>query len=99
MAETQATIVVVPRERFSYAQRSLASIFEHTAFPFRLIYVDAATPRIVRKYLQEESERRTFQLLSTSRYMSPNQARNWGWQAVQTKYTVFVDNDALVTPG
>jgi GT2 family glycosyltransferase len=99
MAETLATIVVVPRERFSYAQRSLASIFEHTPAPFRLIYVDAGTPPIVRKHLQKESEQRGFELLSTTRYLSPNQARNWGWQAVQTKYTVFVDNDALVTPG
>jgi Glycosyl transferase family 2 len=99
MPETQATIVVVPRERFSYAQRSLTSIFDNTAFPFRLIYVDAGTPPIARKHLQEESEQRNFQLLSTSRYLSPNQARNWGWQAVHTKYTVFVDNDALVTPG
>jgi hypothetical protein len=29
--------------------------------------------------------------------LSPNQARNLGWQAVQTKYTVFLDNDALVS--
>ncbi len=93
------TIVVVPRERFSYARRSLSSVFENTATPFKLIYVDPGTPSIIRKYLQEESERRKFKLLSRDGYISPNRARNWAWQEVQTKYTVFLDNDALVTPG
>ena len=93
------TIVVVPRERFSYARRSLSSVFENTATPFKLIYVDPGTPSIIRKYLQEESEQKKFRLLSRDGYISPNRARNWAWQEVQTKYTVFLDNDALVTPG
>ena len=98
-ANPDVTIVVVPRERFSYARRSLSSVFENTATPFKLIYVDPGTPSIVRKHLQEESERRKFKLLSRDGYISPNRARNWAWQEVQTKYTVFLDNDALVAPG
>ena len=97
---SDVTIVVVPRERFSYTRRSLASVFENTATPFKLIYVDPGTPSIVRKYLQGKMGR-IRRTLSFSRdgYISPNRARNWAWQEVQTKYTVFLDNDALVTPG
>jgi GT2 family glycosyltransferase len=32
-------------------------------------------------------------------YLSPNQARNLGIRQVDTKYVVFLDNDALVAPG
>ena len=96
---TEATIVVVPRERFSYAERSLASVFANTTAPFKLIYIDAGTPAGIRKHIEDESERKGFQVLSTPAYLSPNQARNMGWQTVETKYTIFLDNDALVTPG
>jgi GT2 family glycosyltransferase len=99
MQEPQATIVVVPRERFSFARRSLASVYENTRSPFELVYVDAGAPTALKSFLERESEEKKFQLLSASGYLSPNQARNLGWQRVKTKYTVFIDNDALVTPG
>ena len=96
---SQVTIVVVPRERFSFAQRSLINIYENTEFPFDLIYIDAGSPAPLRTFLNEESQRRNFRVISVDRYLSPNQARNLGWREVKTKYTVFIDNDALVTPG
>jgi GT2 family glycosyltransferase len=99
MPDPQVTLVVVPRERFSFAERSLSSIYENTAFPFELIYVDAGTPAPVKRFLECEAQQKGFRLLSTSGYLSPNQARNMGWREVRTKYTVFLDNDALVTPG
>ena len=98
-ASSLVTIVIVPRERFSYAQRSLTSLFANTAPPFNLVYVDAGTPAPVKDFLEQEAALRTFRIVSSSGYLSPNMARNLGWQAVQTKYTVFLDNDALVTPG
>ena len=98
-AAPQVTIVVVPRERFSNAKRSLSSIYENTPFPFELIYVDAGTPSPVSHFLQREAEQKEFRLLSASSYLSPNQARNLGCRHVRTKYTVFLDNDALVAPG
>jgi len=98
-ARPEASIVIVPRERFSLAQRSLSSVFENTAGPFDLIYVDAGSPSRLRKFLSEEADRRKFRLISHSGYLSPNAARNLGWSSVRTKYTVFLDNDALVTPG
>ena len=97
--ESQVTIVVVPRERFSFAQRSLLNIYENTDFPFDLIYIDASSPEPLRTFLKEESQRKGFRVISVDRYLSPNQARNLGWREVKTKYTVFIDNDALVRPG
>lgn len=92
------TVVVVPRERFSMTRRSLESIYQHTPGDVPLIYVDGGSPRSVRRYLQGEAQKGKIQLIRTNHYLSPNQARNIGFRAVQTKYTVFIDNDAVVAP-
>ncbi|MGF1514134.1 MAG: glycosyltransferase family 2 protein [Elainellaceae cyanobacterium] len=99
MTEPIITIVVVPRERFSYAQRSLESIYEHTKIPFKLVYVDGNSPKKLKQYLEEQSKLRPFELIRTDYYLHPNQARNIGIQHVDTKYLAFVDNDVVVTPG
>lgn len=99
MTDPQVTIVVVPRERFSYAERSLANIYEQTTLPFKLVYVSAGTPIPIQRHLERESQRKGFQFIHTSDYLSPNKARNLGLREVRTKYVVFIDNDALVTPG
>jgi GT2 family glycosyltransferase len=97
--EPAVTIVVVPRERFSYARTSLESICANTHVPFRLIYVDGCSPAPVRRYLERKAKEKGFQLLRTEHYVSPNQARNIGLRHVKTKYVLFIDNDVEVTPG
>lgn len=99
MEDIQVTIVVVPRERFSYTERSLQSIYEYTTLPFKLVYVSAGAPSRVMQFLVRESQHKNFQLVSTDHYLAPNEARNLGLREVNTKYVVFMDNDALVTPG
>lgn len=99
MTEPLVTLVVVPRERFSYAQTSLESIYAHTQRPFNLVYVDGNSPRKLRRYLEEQALEKGFKLIRTDHYLYPNQARNLGLQAVDTKYLVFVDNDVVVSPG
>jgi GT2 family glycosyltransferase len=93
------TLVVVPRERFSAAQASLESIYTHTQYPFKLVYVDGGSPRPLRRYLQQQAKEKGFELIRSKKYLSPNQARNLGVGQVDTKYVVFIDNDVLVTPG
>jgi hypothetical protein len=44
MANPEVTIVVVPRERFSHSERSLANIYEQTTALFKLIYVSGRAP-------------------------------------------------------
>ncbi len=94
-----ATIVVVARERFSYAEHSLANIYEETTLPFKLVYVSGGTPAPIQGYLERESEQKGFRLISRDQYLSPNKARNLGLSEIDTKYVVFIDNDALVKPG
>lgn len=99
MTEPIVTLVVVPRERFSCTQESLESIYEHTDFPFKLIYVDGNSPAKVRHYLEVQAQEKNFKLIRTDYYLSPNHARNIGLSHVDTKYLVFVDNDVVVSPG
>lgn len=99
MTQPTVTIVVVPRERFSCTQDSLESIYEHTDFPFELIYVDGNSPPKVQQYLQAKSQEKNFKIIRTDYYLSPNHARNIGLSQVNTKYLVFVDNDVIFSPG
>ncbi|MEM9214822.1 MAG: glycosyltransferase [Cyanobacteria bacterium P01_F01_bin.150] len=93
------TIVVVPRERFSYTRESLESIYACTKIPFHLIYVDGGSPASVRSYLETQAVTRDFELIRTDHYLSPNQARNIGLSHVKTPYVLFIDNDVEVSPG
>lgn len=93
------TIVVVPRDRFFFTQESLESILKHTDYPYQLVYVDAGSPQHIRKYLQIKSAEEQFELIRSNHYLAPNRARNLGLRRVKTKYTVFVDNDVVVSPG
>lgn len=97
-AQPCVTIVVVPRERFSCTRESLESIYEHTDTPFKLVYVDGNSPTKVKRYLEDQSKTRGFKLIRTDYYLSPNHARNIGLAQVDTKYLVFIDNDAVVAP-
>jgi GT2 family glycosyltransferase len=99
MKDPQVTILVVPRERFSVAARSLQSIYEQSDVPFRLVYVDGGSPSRVRRYLERQAEERGFELIRTDHYLSPNQARNLGLRHVKSEYVVFIDNDVVVAPG
>ena len=99
MTSPIVTIVVVPRERFSYTRESLESIYQNTELPFKLIYVDGNSPKQVQKYLETQAEQKEFDLIRTDYYLYPNQARNLGLAKVDTKYVVFADNDIVVQPG
>ena len=99
MTKPQVTLVVVPRERFSYTRESLESIYENTYYPFEMVYVDVFTPSHIQKYLEEQAQEKQFKLVRTDYYISPNQARNVGLSHVNTQYLVFIDNDVVVKPG
>jgi len=99
MAESDVTMVVVPRERFSQIPRSLESIYAGTETPFHLVYVDGGSPAGIQRYLQVESKRRGFRLIRSERYLAPTEARNLGLAEAHGKYVVFIDNDVLVRPG
>jgi GT2 family glycosyltransferase len=93
------TIVVVPRERFSVAVRSLETLLRNTPPPFRLIYVDGGSPPPVARRLAAEVAAKGFELIRTEQFLAPNEARNLAFARVTDPYVVFVDNDLLVEPG
>lgn len=99
MSEPLITIVVVARERFSFAQRALETLYECTPAPFKLVYVDGGSPSHVRRYLETQARARGFTLIRCHYYLSPNEARNIGAREADTKYVVFIDNDVAVSPG
>ncbi len=96
---SQVTIVVVPRERFSYTSTALESLYRNTHCPFHLVYIDGYSPPQTHTYLQQQAEEKGFTLVRTEHSLSPNQARNLGLLQVTTPYVVFIDNDVLVNPG
>jgi GT2 family glycosyltransferase len=98
MNQPEVTLVVVPRERFSYTRKSLESIYQYTKYPFDLVYVDGNSPEHIQEYLVNQSLEKDFKLIRSEHYLAPNQARNIGLQHVKTKYVVFVDNDIHVAP-
>ncbi|MGG6266420.1 glycosyltransferase family 2 protein [Leptolyngbya sp. AN03gr2] len=95
----EITIVVVPRERFSYTRESLESVYQYTTVPFKLVYVDGNSPPDIQTYLQGQSQEKGFQIIRTDYYLYPNRARNLGLSLVDTPYVVFLDNDVVVSPG
>ena len=92
-----ATVVVVPRERFSFACRSLERLLERTP-GVALVYVDAGSPPAVRRYLEARAKVHGFTYVRHERFLSPNASRNLGLRSVRTPYAVFVDNDVIVEP-
>lgn len=94
-----ATIVVVPRERFSMAIPSLDSILRHTSREIPIVYVGCGSPRKVRRVLEQRAREREIELVASPYYLSPNEARNLGMKRVATRHVVFVDNDCIVEAG
>jgi GT2 family glycosyltransferase len=99
MESPLVTIVVVPRERFSYTRESLESIYDQTDYPFNLVYVDGGSSPGIKRYLKAQAQQKQFKLIRTDHYISPNRARNLGLSEVKTKYVVFIDNDVVVKSG
>ena len=98
MAAASVTVAIVPRERFSFTQRSLESILQNSEPPFEMVYVDGGSPPGARDYLVRQADRHDFRLIQTEHYLSPNTARNLALAEVQTKYVAFIDNDAVPSP-
>jgi GT2 family glycosyltransferase len=98
-AEPNVTIAVVPRERFSHTLETLDGIYATADFPFRLVCIDGGSPPPVRRALEERARRHGFLLHREEEFLVPNRARNLALERVDTEFVVFLDNDALVTPG
>ncbi len=95
----KVTIVVVPRERFSFAIESLDSLIENTDGPLEVVYVDGNSPHKIAEALSERCKQMGFRYVRVPQYLTPNEARNVGMQHVDSDYVVYADNDVLFRPG
>jgi GT2 family glycosyltransferase len=95
----RVTIAVVQRERFSLTRESLKSLYMNTSHTFDLVYIDAGSPRHIRRYLRKQARRERFRLIREQYYLPPNRARNIALATVRTPYVVLVDNDVIFSPG
>lgn len=97
----RVSVVVVPRERFCFAERSLRSLLDNTEYPHQLLYVDNNSPRRLQRFLRTKSREHEIDILRSEYYRSPNACRNLGLQhaAPDSEYVCFVDNDVVFERG
>ena len=94
------TIGITARERYSYAARTIASIYENTRVPFKLLIADAGTPKRYRKQIERSIRgRRNAEILSRDEVLLNNAARNWIIESVDSDAVVLIENDNLVSRG
>ena len=94
----EVTIVVVPRDRFSSVLGCTASLLEHTAVPFRLVFLDFGYSRRTLKHLREMCSAVPLEIVPCGRTI-PMLALKEYLPQISTKYFAWVDNDTYVTPG
>ncbi len=99
MGAPRTTVLVTVREGYSRSLESLRSLLASTPEPFRLVWVASGAPGPLRRELERAARERGFMLVTTSRYLSPNEARNVGLQYVDTEFVVLSDNDVIFEPG
>jgi GT2 family glycosyltransferase len=94
-----ASIVVVPRERFTSLPVSLRSLFATISPEVPVVVVEGATPPATRSELQDLARERPFELVSLPYMVKPNEARNLGVRKTHSEYVVIADNDIQYEPG
>jgi glycosyltransferase involved in cell wall biosynthesis len=96
----EITVAVVPREKFSLCQTSLASLLENTTIPFKLLFIDGNFPVELMRWVEQRlANRPNTEILHYDYYLGPVQAYNIAVEKADTKYIVFMDNDMYVRPG
>lgn len=93
------SVVVVPRQRWSFAERSLAAVLEHFPAGAQLVYVDGGSPPHISRRLEAAVRAVSGVWIRRDCVLAGNEARNLGLQEATGRYVVFVDNDVVPRPG
>ena len=93
------TIAIVPREKFSCATASLASLLANTPRPFELIYVDGGAPQATRDEIDALLAAEQHVMRRIDRYLGPFEAMGIAIAETKTTYVVIADNDVYFRPG
>jgi len=92
------TVVVVPRDRFSSVVACTESILQHTDEPIRLAFLDFGYERKTLEQLRKLTRDVPTEFVACGRTI-PILAFKEYLPKVETKFTVWVDNDTYATPG
>ena len=93
----EATILVVPRDRFSSVVPCVKSIVDHTNLPYRLVVLDFGYARKTLVEIQRVCGNQPVTIEPMGRTI-PMRALNRYLPKVDTKYLVWMDNDTYATP-
>jgi GT2 family glycosyltransferase len=93
------SVVVVPRQRWSFAERSLATVLEHLPDGVQLVYVDGGSPPHISRRLEAAVGEVSGVWIRRDCVLAGNEARNLGVEAATGRYVVFVDNDVVPRAG
>ncbi len=101
-SNARVVIIVVPRERYTGSVEALDLVYEETAYPFDLVYLDGNAPTSMAERLRRRASDHGFVLERHDRMLSPNAARNRGIELAREhfpdhEYVAFLDNDVAVT--
>jgi GT2 family glycosyltransferase len=100
MTSPTLTIGFVPRERFSAAARSLASILQHTPYDYELIVVDNFTPPRYWKEIEDLlGGRENVRIIRTEELLLPGPCKELVIDVAGGELTCLVENDVIVTEG
>ncbi|MFP5361665.1 MAG: glycosyltransferase family 2 protein [Thermoleophilia bacterium] len=95
-ADPVVTIVIVTHSVRADLQRCLASIAEHAGLPVRTIVVDNASTDDTLAFVRAHHP--DVELVELARNEG-TAARDYGLRLAESRYTMFVDSDAALTPG
>jgi len=94
-----ATVVVVSRDRWSLAARTLDHLLANTDPRHPVVVVEAHAPRrIAARFAQLEATGR-IRVARRARHLSGNESRNIGADGARTEWVAFVENDSLMSAG
>lgn len=98
--EAEVCVVFTARERYAHAPKALEALYASTRVPFRLLIVDASTPkRYLRRIEAAVRGRSGVEFIVHDGYLLPNQARNLAVASVREPFVLFLENDCELRPG
>ncbi|MEM8745928.1 MAG: glycosyltransferase [Actinomycetota bacterium] len=95
----RTSVIVVPRQRWSLAVRSLEAVLAELPEGAQLVYVDGGSPDEIRRQLQTMVEAAGGVWIHRDCILTGNEGRNMAMEFVDREFVVSVDNDVIPHPG
>ena len=89
------TVVVVPRQRWSLAVRSLRAVLDRLPAGIELVYVDGGSPADISTELEAMVRAVGGTWIRRDCILTGNEARNLARDHITREYVLFVDNDVF----